>query len=128
VVVDRRRRVPATARVLDDAAPTHVSRATDPAALLAELFDRDVRRLLLEGGPNLAAAFLRAGLVDEILLHQAPKLLGAGPSLVGDLGITAITDALALEVVDVTRLGGDLQVRMRPTRHTGSRQSADGGS
>jgi diaminohydroxyphosphoribosylaminopyrimidine deaminase/5-amino-6-(5-phosphoribosylamino)uracil reductase len=128
VVVDRRGRVPATARVLDDAARTHVSRATDPAALLAELFARDVRRLLLEGGPNLAAAFLRAGLVDEILLHQAPKLLGAGPSLVGDLGITAITDALSLEVVDVTRLGGDVQIRMRPTRHTGSRQSADGGS
>jgi diaminohydroxyphosphoribosylaminopyrimidine deaminase / 5-amino-6-(5-phosphoribosylamino)uracil reductase len=128
VVVDRRGRVPSTARVLDDAARTHVSRATEPAALLAELFALDVRRLLLEGGPGLAAAFLRAGLVDEILLHQAPKLLGAGPSLVGDLGITSITDALSLEIVDVTRLGGDVQIRMRPTRHTGDRQSADGGS
>ena len=128
VVVDRRGRVPATARVLDGAAPTHVSRATDPAALLTELYDRDVRRALLEGGPGLAAAFLRAGLVDEIVLHTAPKLLGAGPSLVGDLGITAITGALSLEVVDVTRLGGDVQVRLRPTRHTGGGQSADGGS
>ena len=128
VVVDRRGRVPATARVLDDAARTHVSRATDPAALLAEMYDLDVRRALLEGGPELAAAFLRAGLVDEIVLHQAPKLLGAGPSLVGDLGIPAITDALSLEIVDVTRLGRDVQIRMRPTRHTGSRQSADGGS
>jgi diaminohydroxyphosphoribosylaminopyrimidine deaminase/5-amino-6-(5-phosphoribosylamino)uracil reductase len=128
VVVDRRGRVSATARVLDDAAPTHVSRATDPAALLAELFDRGVRRMLLEGGPTLAAAFLRARLVDEIVLHQAPKLLGAGPSLVGDLGISTIGDALPLEIVDVTRLGGDVQIRMRPTRHTGARQSADGGS
>jgi diaminohydroxyphosphoribosylaminopyrimidine deaminase / 5-amino-6-(5-phosphoribosylamino)uracil reductase len=128
VVADRRGRVPSTARVLDDAAPTHVSRATDPAALLAELFDRDVRRVLLEGGPGLAAAFLGAGLVDEIVLHQAPKLLGAGPSLVGDLGIPSIGDALSLEVVDVTRLGGDVAIRMRPNRHTGARQSADGGS
>ena len=128
VVVDRRGRVPATARVLDDAAPTHVSRATDPAALLAELFDRDVRRVLLEGGPDLAAAFLRAGLIDEVVLHLAPKLLGAGPALVGDLGIASIGDALTLEVVDVTPLGGDVAVRMRPTRHTGARQSADGGS
>jgi diaminohydroxyphosphoribosylaminopyrimidine deaminase/5-amino-6-(5-phosphoribosylamino)uracil reductase len=128
VVVDRRGRVPAGARVCDDAAPTHVSRATDPGALLAELYDRDVRRALLEGGPELAAAFLRAGLVDEIVLHQAPKLLGAGPSLVGDLGIPSITDALSLGVVDVTPLGGDVQIRMRPTRHTGGRQSADGGS
>jgi diaminohydroxyphosphoribosylaminopyrimidine deaminase / 5-amino-6-(5-phosphoribosylamino)uracil reductase len=128
VVLDRRGRVPSSVRVLDDAAPTLVSRATDPAELLAELYARDVRRVLLEGGPSLAAAFLRAGLVDEFLLHQAPKLLGAGPSLVGDLGISAITDALSFEIVDVTLLGGDVQVRMRPTRHTGSRQSADGGS
>jgi diaminohydroxyphosphoribosylaminopyrimidine deaminase / 5-amino-6-(5-phosphoribosylamino)uracil reductase len=128
VVVDRRSRVPSTARVHDGAAPTHVSRATDPAALLSELYRLDVRRALLEGGPGLAAAFLHAGLVDEIVLHQAPKLLGAGPSLVGDLGIPSIGDALSFGIVDVTPLGGDVQIRMRPTRHTGGGQSADGGS
>jgi diaminohydroxyphosphoribosylaminopyrimidine deaminase/5-amino-6-(5-phosphoribosylamino)uracil reductase len=126
VVVDRRGRLPATARLLDDAAPTHVSRAATPAELLAELFDRGVRRVLVEGGPTLAAAFLRNGLVDEALVHLAPTLLGAGPSLVGDLGIPTITDALCLRVVDVTPLGGDLQIRLRPTRHTGGRQRADG--
>jgi diaminohydroxyphosphoribosylaminopyrimidine deaminase/5-amino-6-(5-phosphoribosylamino)uracil reductase len=128
VVVDRRDRLPSTARVLDDAAPTYVSRAAGPHELLAELFDRDVRRVLLEGGPTLAATFLRAGLVDEALVHLAPTLLGAGPSLVGDLGISTIADALSLTVVDVTPLGGDLQIRLRPTRHTGGRQSADGRS
>jgi diaminohydroxyphosphoribosylaminopyrimidine deaminase/5-amino-6-(5-phosphoribosylamino)uracil reductase len=128
VVVDRRDRLPATARVLDDAAPTHVSRAATPADLLAELFDRDVRRVLLEGGPTLAAAFLRDGLVDEAVVHLAPKLLGAGPSLVGDLGIPTIAGALSLAIVDVTRLGGDVEVRLRPTRHTGGRQFADGRS
>jgi diaminohydroxyphosphoribosylaminopyrimidine deaminase/5-amino-6-(5-phosphoribosylamino)uracil reductase len=119
VVVDRRGRLPATARVLDDAAPTLVSRAADPAALLAELYGRGVRRLLLEGGPTLAAEFLRAGLVDEAVVHLAPKLLGAGPALVGDLGIASIGDALQLTVLDVTRSGADLAVRLRPNRHTG---------
>jgi diaminohydroxyphosphoribosylaminopyrimidine deaminase / 5-amino-6-(5-phosphoribosylamino)uracil reductase len=128
VVVDRRGRLPATSRVLDDAAPTHVSRADGPAALLAELFDRGVRRVLLEGGPTLAAAFLRDGLVDEAVVHLAPTLLGAGPSLVGDLGIPTITSALSLAVVDVTRLGGDVEIRLRPTRHTGGPQFADGRS
>jgi diaminohydroxyphosphoribosylaminopyrimidine deaminase / 5-amino-6-(5-phosphoribosylamino)uracil reductase len=128
VVVDRRDRVPATARVRDDEAPTLVSRAPDPAALLAELFDRDVRRVLLEGGPTLAAAFLRAGLVDEVVVHLAPTFLGAGPSLVGDLGISTIDDALSLTIVDVIRLGGDVQIRLHPTRHTGGRQHAHGGS
>ena len=125
VVADRRGRVPAGARVLDDAAPTHVSRAGSPADLLAELFDRDVRRVLLEGGPQLAAAFLRAGLVDEAVVHLAPKLLGGGPPLVGDLGIGTIADALALDVVDVTLLGGDVAIRLRPTRHTGGQRVPD---
>jgi diaminohydroxyphosphoribosylaminopyrimidine deaminase/5-amino-6-(5-phosphoribosylamino)uracil reductase len=128
VVVDRRNRLPSTARVLDGAAPTLVSRAGTPRELLAELFDRDVRRLLLEGGPTLAAAFLREGLVDEAVVHLAPRLLGAGRSLVGDLGIPTIAAALSLEIIDVTPLGGDVQLRLRPTRHTGGRQSADGGS
>jgi diaminohydroxyphosphoribosylaminopyrimidine deaminase/5-amino-6-(5-phosphoribosylamino)uracil reductase len=121
VVVDRRGRLPGTARVLDDAAPTYVSSAATPRALLDELFARDVRRVLLEGGPTLAAAFLRDGLVDEIVMHLAPKLLGAGPSLVADLGIPTIADALELEIGDVTLLGRDLQVRLKTTRHTGGR-------
>lgn len=126
VVVDRRGRLPSTARVLDDGAPTLVSRAASPAELLAELYDRDVRRVLLEGGPTMAAAFLRAGLVDEMVIHLAPRLLGAGPSLVSDLGIHRIDDALDLTIVDVTRLGGDVEVRLRPTRHTGGRQEHGG--
>ncbi|MDP5183013.1 bifunctional diaminohydroxyphosphoribosylaminopyrimidine deaminase/5-amino-6-(5-phosphoribosylamino)uracil reductase RibD [Blastococcus sp. BMG 814] len=133
VVVDRRDRLPATARVLDDAAPTLVSHAATPAELLAELFDRDVRRVLLEGGPTLAGAFLRAGLVDEAVVHLAPKLLGAGPSLVGELGIPGIGSALTFSVADVLPLGGDVQIRLHPTRHTGGGtrtggDGADGGS
>ena len=128
VVVDRRDRLPSTARVLDGVAQTHVSHAAAPAELLAELFARDVRRMLLEGGPTLAAAFLREGLVDEAVIHLAPTLLGAGPSLVGDLGIPTIGGALSLEVTDVTRLGGDVEIRLRPNRHTGGRQFADEGS
>jgi diaminohydroxyphosphoribosylaminopyrimidine deaminase/5-amino-6-(5-phosphoribosylamino)uracil reductase len=128
VVADRTGRVPRTARVFDDSAPTLVSSAPSPAALLGELFDRDVRRVLLEGGPTLAAAFLRARLVDEVVIHLAPKLLGAGPSLVSDLGIRGIDAALDLSVVDVTLLGGDVAIRLRPTRHTGGQQAADGRS
>ena len=59
------------------------------------------------------------------MIHLAPKFLGAGPSLVGDLGISTIADALVLDVVDVTLLGGDVAVRLRPTRHTGDQQLAD---
>jgi diaminohydroxyphosphoribosylaminopyrimidine deaminase/5-amino-6-(5-phosphoribosylamino)uracil reductase len=114
--------------VLDAAAPTLVSRAAGPRELLAELFDRGVRRVLLEGGPTLAAAFLRAELVDEAVVHLAPTLLGAGPALVGDLGIPTIGAALHLQIREVTRLGGDVALRLRPTRHTGERPRPSGRS
>ena len=50
--------------------------------------------MFLEGGPTLAAAFLTAGLVDEMVAYVAPMLLGAGQPAVADLGITTIADAL----------------------------------
>ena len=76
-----------------------------PHEALAELFARDRQHVFLEGGPTLAAAFLRAGLVDEVVAYVAPMLLGAGRSAVADLGITTIADALHLDVTDVTVLG-----------------------
>jgi diaminohydroxyphosphoribosylaminopyrimidine deaminase/5-amino-6-(5-phosphoribosylamino)uracil reductase len=44
-----------------------------------------IQSLLLEGGPTLATAFLRAGLVDKLLLFVAPVLAGDGPRFLGDL-------------------------------------------
>jgi diaminohydroxyphosphoribosylaminopyrimidine deaminase/5-amino-6-(5-phosphoribosylamino)uracil reductase len=44
-----------------------------------------VQTLLLEGGPTLATAFVRAGLVDKLLLFVAPMLAGSGPRFLGDL-------------------------------------------
>ena len=48
---------------------------------LRALAAEGVQSLLLEGGPTLAGAFLRAGLVDKLLLFVAPLLAGAGPGL-----------------------------------------------
>jgi diaminohydroxyphosphoribosylaminopyrimidine deaminase/5-amino-6-(5-phosphoribosylamino)uracil reductase len=74
--------------------------------------------VFLEGGPTLAAAFLTAGLVDEVVAYVAPMLLGAGRNAVADLGITTIANAAHLDVTDVTVLGEgpDTNVRltMRP--------------
>ena len=49
---------------------------------LARLAEDGVQSLLLEGGPKLAESFLRADLVDKLLLFVAPKLAGEGPGLV----------------------------------------------
>jgi len=93
-------------RVLNtDAESVHL-RTRDPHAALAELFARERRHVFLEGGPTLAAAFLSAGLVDEIVAYVAPLFLGAGRSAVADLGITTIADAFRPVVTDVTVLDG----------------------
>jgi diaminohydroxyphosphoribosylaminopyrimidine deaminase/5-amino-6-(5-phosphoribosylamino)uracil reductase len=52
---------------------------------LARLGGENVQSLLLEGGPTLAGAFFRAGLVDKLLLFVAPKLSGQGPGPVAEL-------------------------------------------
>ena len=91
----------------------------DPADVLAALAQREVRHLLVEGGPTLAAAFLRAGLADEVHAYVAPVLLGAGPPAVGDLGIGTIADALRLEVVSTQRLGPDVFLALRPATAPG---------
>lgn len=108
-------------RVFDAAADTVQLRTRDPEAALKELFARDRQHVLLEGGPTLAAAFVSAGLVDEVVCYVAPMLLGSGTAALGDLGITTIADALHLPVTDVTVLeplnaGDDLNVRITMSR------------
>jgi len=110
-VVVGRRGIAATARVLDQAAPTLQVRQRDPSQVLQLLTDRGIRQVWLEGGPILASAFLAAGLVDEIIAYLAPALLGSGRSAVADLGITTVAEALRLHPYEVTTLGPDIRIR-----------------
>lgn len=124
VVVDSTGRTPATARVRDDAAPTWIATVADVGAdaggrvdlpaLLQRLYDRDVRSVLLEGGPTLAAAFLRQGLVDRVVAYLAPTLLGAGRAALGDAGIGTLAHALHLTDLRIDQLGPDLKITARP--------------
>jgi diaminohydroxyphosphoribosylaminopyrimidine deaminase/5-amino-6-(5-phosphoribosylamino)uracil reductase len=85
-------------------------RTRDPHEALALLRARDRQHVLLEGGPTLAAAFVRAGVVDELVAYLAPALLGAGTPAVADLGITTVSAALRPRVSDVTVLDGDVRI------------------
>ena len=112
-VVVGSRSLPPTSRVLADdhylLLPDH-----DPHAVLAVLAEREIRHVLLEGGPTLATAFLRAGLVDQVVAYTAPALLGTGPAALADFGAATITDALRLSHprVEVLGAGDELAVRL----------------
>ncbi|WP_435741306.1 bifunctional diaminohydroxyphosphoribosylaminopyrimidine deaminase/5-amino-6-(5-phosphoribosylamino)uracil reductase RibD [Nocardioides sp. SYSU DS0663] len=121
------RELDAGRRVLDGQAETLLLRTRDPHEALATLRAHDRQHVFLEGGPTLAASFLRAGLVDEVVAYVAPVLLGAGASAVGDLGITTIASAFRPTVTDVTVLepvaaGDQPDVRLTMAPHHASEE------
>jgi diaminohydroxyphosphoribosylaminopyrimidine deaminase/5-amino-6-(5-phosphoribosylamino)uracil reductase len=118
VVVDSDGRTPPGARVRDETAETVVlterdAGRHDPAGVLKVLYDRGIVRVLLEGGPTLAAAFVGAGLVDRIVAYVAPALLGDGPAALARIGVGTINDAVRLRLCDVRRLGDDVRLTLR---------------
>jgi diaminohydroxyphosphoribosylaminopyrimidine deaminase/5-amino-6-(5-phosphoribosylamino)uracil reductase len=142
VVVDTHARTPLDAHVLDGSAPTLIACGDDaePTALeklrsvvdvvvfplgldgrvdlgqlLDELYRRDVRSLMLEGGPALAGAFVDERCVDRVVAYLAPALIGGEgtPALAG-AGAISIDKAWRLRIDDVRRVGPDLRIEARP--------------
>ena len=99
--------------------------AEKPADLLAELFARGVRSVLVEGGPTVAGSFWEGGLVDKVVGYTAPVLLGSGrwPMLRNQAQRT-MADAVRLEVVEAVRLGADLRLTAYPSPHPTTEQGS----
>jgi len=106
--------VPAHARLRQHPAGLIELGHRDLGTALHDLFERGIRRLYVEGGPTLASAFIRAGLVDDVLVYLAPLLLGGPRLALDDLGVTTISEAHALRIHHIETLGNDLLVVARP--------------
>ncbi|OBH81411.1 riboflavin biosynthesis protein RibD [Mycobacterium scrofulaceum] len=111
-VVVGMREIPAEAKVLNDDSRTMVIRTHDPSEVIKALSDRT--DVLLEGGPTLAGAFLRAGAINRILAYVAPTLLGGPISVVDDVGVPTIARALRWHFDGVDRVGPDLLLSLVP--------------
>ncbi len=72
-----------------------------------------VNQVLVEAGSTLGSALFAAGAIDEIVLYQAPILLGSGRNWLEDIGVTTIKDAYALSAPSVTACGPDFKFRYR---------------
>jgi len=135
VVMDSRLRTPSTARVahgdtliLTAAAPTPVGTALveqidsengrpAPAAALAALRRKGVTSVLIEGGGQVAASFLRAGLVDRLEWFRAPILLGGeGRPCVAALDLANLADAPTFRRLSAEPVGDDLWERYDAVR------------
>jgi diaminohydroxyphosphoribosylaminopyrimidine deaminase/5-amino-6-(5-phosphoribosylamino)uracil reductase len=111
-VVVGKRELPGDAKVLNDDSRTMVIRTHDPEEVLKALADRT--DVLLEGGPTLASAFLRAGAIDRILAYVAPILLGGPITAVDDVGVPTIARALRWRFDVTERVGPDLVLSLVP--------------
>jgi len=142
VVLDARARVPAHARLFTDrTAPTihatciaagvgaempHVERwilprgpsgeGVDLVALLARLARAGASRVLVEGGGRVLTSFLRARLVDRVIMSVAPLVLGTGVDAIGDLEVDRLEQALHFSTERVYRLGDDVMIELTPRR------------
>jgi diaminohydroxyphosphoribosylaminopyrimidine deaminase/5-amino-6-(5-phosphoribosylamino)uracil reductase len=85
----------------------------DLAAVLADLAAREVNELHIEAGAALNASWWRAGLVDELLLYLAPRLLGQGLGLTSLGPLNRLDDGYTLAFVAVDAVGPDLRLRAR---------------
>lgn len=90
--------------------------------VLRLLAQRGINEVQVESGATLAAAFLEAGLVDELLLYVAPVLLGSkARPLFDGLNIQAMAERMELQIVESRQLGKDIRVLMHPLPAAGDR-------
>ncbi|NVK41832.1 MAG: bifunctional diaminohydroxyphosphoribosylaminopyrimidine deaminase/5-amino-6-(5-phosphoribosylamino)uracil reductase RibD [Oceanospirillaceae bacterium] len=140
LVLDSQLRMPADARILRQAGRTLIVTCSDndsraaalreagadilrlPAvdgrvdlrAVLHWLGAEQCNELLVETGATLAGAFAAAGLVDELHLYMAPKLLGSSGRPLLALPLDTMAQQIALELVEMRQLGDDIRLTLRP--------------
>ncbi|MGA7982014.1 MAG: bifunctional diaminohydroxyphosphoribosylaminopyrimidine deaminase/5-amino-6-(5-phosphoribosylamino)uracil reductase RibD [Chromatiaceae bacterium] len=142
VVTDSRLRFPLAARMLqlpgrtliacidpDPAYQAHLEAAgadvyagaesdgrVDLESLFRYLAREEINEVLVEAGPELSGAVLRAGLADEIILYLAPHLMGDGARGMFHLpGLVRMQDRIGLEIEEVRMVGPDLRIGTRPS-------------
>ena len=88
----------------------HDETGLDLTAVLEALAARGVVTLLVEGGGRLHGAMVAARLVDEARLYVAPKLLGAGRTVLDIPSVSVVASAYRLDDVETLRLGDDVRI------------------
>lgn len=139
VLVDSLRRVPLEQRFFREAGPTLVISTSaeqaaddylaagsellavpgadgkvDLQAVLQTLAARGCNEVLVEAGAGLSGAFWRAGLVDELIVYMAPRLLGSQARPLMQLPFESMSEAMDVAVTDMRAIGQDWRITARP--------------
>ena len=116
-VVMGKRELAKSLRVFNDDAKTVHFQTHSIEEVLTELWAIEVRHLLVEGGAQLISEFIKAGYFDELLVYQAPLLIGGSNVAVEDLGLSSMSQAIRLKFTEVTALGEDVLFRAVRSNH-----------
>ncbi len=134
IIVDSKGRCPESAEILDQPGKTIIatcsesfSRANteiwrmperegrvDLYALVRKLASEQCNEVLIETGATLSGAFIAAGLVDELVIYMAPKLLGSEARPLFSLPINKMSGQLPLIIDDIRAVGADWRILARP--------------
>ncbi len=150
IVIDSYAKTPPNARVLDNSAPTIIAstrsapkrrlqelraagakiivageKEVNLRRLLEKLRSLGVRKLLLEGGSTLNWSMLKEGLVDEVRVTVAPRIVGGATAktLVGGAGFGEVRKGVGLELVRVVKVGRDLLLTYRVKGGKGAKKT-----
>ena len=112
-VVLGKRELPSHLKIFNDKAKTILIDRHNIEKALAELWAIGVKSVWVEGGPKVASEFVKAGLVDEVIVYLAPMLLGGNNVSIQDIGVGTMAEAIGLEIVENKMLGRDICLRLR---------------
>lgn len=87
----------------------------DLAAMMRDLARREINELHVEAGSKLNGSLVREGLVDELLVYLAPKLIGEGRDMLQWGPLAELSEALPLEFTAIDKVGRDVRLLARIT-------------
>ena len=101
--------LPSDSLVFDDAARTEIVKSKNLDLLVEKLNELGVNQVLVEAGPTLASAMLDHCLMDELVIYQAPSLLGSGESFFKFGQESTIENQLRMDHISTQVLDGDVK-------------------
>jgi diaminohydroxyphosphoribosylaminopyrimidine deaminase/5-amino-6-(5-phosphoribosylamino)uracil reductase len=101
--------LPKDAQIFDDAAKTVLVKSKDLDLLVEKLNELEINHVFVEAGPTLGSAMLDGCLMDELVIYQAPTLLGTGKHFFTFDYPTTITDQMRMDHISTQVLDGDVK-------------------
>ncbi|OTG81240.1 riboflavin biosynthesis protein RibD [Acinetobacter sp. ANC 4558] len=134
IILDRQGRLPLTAKILKIPSDVLVMGPYRPelealgvqqlaiqslSQLLTNLVqDYQIYDVMIEAGATLSTAFLQENLVDEIISYVAPTFLGQSARAMFNAEFIRMTEQLRFKLIDVTQVGEDVRLRLKPSQET----------